>query len=325
MGRSRRLINNADRLGNHFIDGLGDGSCCVSRSFSGGAVGSTFIDNRRGGKLHKLQPEIHTGENVVINSDPTTDYRPREAILLVAGIGRRLRPLTRECPKCLLEVGGMPLLRRLLEQLQQADIERVILATGFQHDLLVAEVDSWSLSLTIDVAANEDYANTNNAVSLAVAMQRLRSPRFLLCDGDILLRRTDSLIRLLEMPRDNILSVMRLDALGKEEMKAVVEPGDGRIRQLGKALSPKRADGESLGIQKIGPSAYHRLKDRLAELDGEEREKLYYEDVFAELIAEGIDFYACSFPVGGWTEIDTVEDLEEARRLATRWEFLPVE
>ncbi|MFU8806488.1 MAG: sugar phosphate nucleotidyltransferase, partial [Bradymonadaceae bacterium] len=61
---------------------------------------------------------------------------PRDAILLIAGMGSRLRPLTEDRPKCLLEVGREPLLVRLLRQLESLGIERVVLATGYMADVV---------------------------------------------------------------------------------------------------------------------------------------------------------------------------------------------
>ena len=245
--------------------------------------------------------------------------RPREAILLVAGTGSRLRPLTDDRPKCLLQVGEQAMLRRLLKQLEEVGIERVVLATGYLQDRLLDEVGSWELSMEIDAVFNDTFDSENNAVSLGSAMTGLNGERFLLCDGDILLRNADALERLLDFPEDNVLTMMRFEAMGQEEMKMVLASEDGRIERLGKGLSLDVAHGESLGIQKIGPSAFRALADRLACLDEEERRRLYYEDVFSELIEEGVHFYACELPPEGWTEIDTVEDLEMARQMVLGW------
>lgn len=257
--------------------------------------------------------------------DTARDRRPKEAILLVAGTGSRLLPLTESCPKCLLDVGGKPLLRRLLEQLVDVGMERVVLATGYLAEKLLAAVADWELDLEIRSAFCETYGTENNAVSLAAAINALESRRFLLCDGDILLRKTQGLERLLDCPGDNVLTMMRFEKMGDEEMKIALDKrGDedeprAKIAALGKGLEQVRAAGESLGIQKIGPTAFAPLQKRLAGLNVTERKDLYYEDVFSELIADGIDFYACDLPLGGWTEIDTVDDLDKARQMARNW------
>ncbi len=250
--------------------------------------------------------------------DTSSNPRPREAIVLVAGVGSRLQPLTHERPKCLFEVGGMPLLKRLLFQLQHVGIKRVVLATGHLHDQLMTSVRRWELELDIDACQNDTYATENNAVSLGVAMEGLESRRFLLCDGDILLRRVQMLEQVVKSPHENVLAMMRFDALTEEDMKVTVDT-DGRVVELGKAMPTEQADGESLGFQKIGPSAFLPLAERIDGLSPREREELYYEDVFAELVDRDIEFHACSLPPGGWTEIDTPAELEGAREMAARW------
>ncbi len=250
---------------------------------------------------------------------PSSTPQPREAILLVAGLGARLQPLTDDRPKCLLTVGDEPLLRRLLSQLATTGIDRVVLATGYRADLLVDTVRSWDLPLAISTAHCDTFHTDNNAVSLGCALPELTEPRFLLCDGDVLIRDPDLFERLLTTPGDNVLTITRFPELGHEEMKAHLDD-HGAILALSKKLPPHRAHGESLGIQKIGPSAFDALRRRLSALSPDERRRLYYEDVFSELIQEGIPFAACEIPPGGWTEIDTLEDLEAARTLAMDWE-----
>lgn len=248
----------------------------------------------------------------------SSNNRPREAIVLVAGIGSRLQPLTDERPKCLFEVGGMPLLKRLLFQLQHVGIHRVVLATGHLHEKLMFEIDHWDLEVDIEAQRNDTYDTENNAVSLGVAMKGLQTRRFLLCDGDILVRRVQMLERIAKSPNENVLAMMRFDVLGDEDMKVSVDH-ESRIRALGKDIDNNSADGESLGIQKIGPSAFLPLAERIDGLDPVEREQMYYEDVFAELVDRDIDFHACALPPGGWTEIDTPTELEGAREMAARW------
>lgn len=253
-----------------------------------------------------------------MNANTSSDYRPREAIVLAAGPGSRLQPLTRERPKCLLEVGGMPLLKRLLFQLQHAGLDRAVLATGHLHEQIESAIDRWNLGIDIDTRRVDTYETENNAVSLAEAMEELNERRFLLCDGDILLRRLQPFEQILKIPEDNVLAMMRFDGLGAEQMKLRIDE-DARVLNLGKDVIPDRADGESLGIQKIGPTAFPPLAERLDQLDAREREEMYYEDVFAELIDRGIDFHVCDLPPGGWTEIDTPAELEGAREMAARW------
>ncbi|MBA2662117.1 MAG: NTP transferase domain-containing protein [Bradymonadaceae bacterium] len=241
----------------------------------------------------------------------------QDAILLVAGTGTRLRPLTDTQPKCLLEVGGQSLLLRLLRQLGALGIERVVLATGYLSSTLADAVEGVEGLPEIVFAHNADYQTTNNAESLKIAMPAVEGRAFLLCDGDVLLREAGWLGELVREPRENVLSMIAREDLGEEEMK--IKLVDGAVAGLSKKLAPQASHGESLGLQKLGVSIAADLSARLAAMSEAERATSYYEDIFAELIVGGHTFHTLSVPIDTWTEIDTIEDLEAARALFLRW------
>src|SRR5690554_4702206 len=245
---------------------------------------------------------------------------PRDAVLLIAGTGSRLRPLTNDRPKCLLEIGGEPLLVRLLRQLASLGISRVVLATGYLSAVVETTLKPFEGLPELVFAANPDYAHTNNAESLKVAMPHVHGRPFLLCDEDVLLRDASALELLANDGRWNVLTMIARDDLGDEEMKIVHETEGGRIVGLSKKLEPAKCHGESLGLQKLGGPTLAVLAEHLDAMSDEERASSYYEDIFADLIERGHDFYALSVQADGWTEIDTVEDLDDARRLFEFWD-----
>ncbi len=248
----------------------------------------------------------------------------RDAILLVAGVGSRLRPLTDELPKCLLEVGGVPLLIRLLRQLNDHGIEHVVLATGYLEPKIRACVAGYTRIPDITIRHNPHFAETNNAESLRRAMPPLHGRGFVLCDGDILVRRTGWLGELLGNERGNVLAMISPEEMGEEEMKIALADGDAPLHErqvvgLSKKLDPAQSHGESLGVQTISASFHEVLLDRLEAMSDEERAGWYYEDIFAELMGEEHPFFAHRVDANCWTEIDTVEDLEYARKLYADW------
>lgn len=259
------------------------------------------------------------------------DRRVRDAVLLVAGIGSRLRPLTEKTPKCLIEVGGTPLVVRLLRQLSSAGIERAYLVTGYLSHTLEDGLDGWDGLPELIFVDNPTYDSFNNAESLRVAMERMTSEArgarpFVLADGDVLLGDEEFLGDLLSDPRPNVLAVeLRLaHTLGAEEMKVQMEPVDvpwytRRVVGLSKELQPQFCHGESIGVQVVGAETFGPLLEGLRALDDDERTDLYYEDVFARVMMVGHEFYTLTVPPGSFIEIDTVEDLEAARALAESW------
>ena len=249
----------------------------------------------------------------------------RDAVILLAGTGSRLRPLTESRHKSMIDVGGQPLLFRLLDQLKAAGIERAVLATGYRAESVRRAVQTYDHGLEISVAPNPDYASTNNAESLRIALPSVQGRAFLMCDGDILLREPTWLAPMLQAPEESRLAVLEHDAIAQEEMKVVMEDApDGsrderRVRALSKEIDPAEADSESIGVQTVGEECVGRLTERLEAMSDAERATAYYEDIFAELIAEGEVFFTRAIPPGTWTEIDTPEDLEEARSMVESW------
>jgi choline kinase len=249
----------------------------------------------------------------------------QHAILLVAGVGSRLRPLTDELPKCLLEVGDVPLLIRLLRQLHSHGIEHAVLATGYLEPKIRACVAGYTGIPDITIRHNPHYAETNNAESLRLAMPALQGHPFILCDGDILVKKSGWLGDLLAHPHDNVLAMISPEKMGDEEMKIALAdgdapPGERPVVGLSKRLDPAKSAGESLGVQTIGADFFEPLLDRLDGMSANEKANSYYEDIFAELMGDEHTFYAHEVPVDAWTEIDTVEDLEYARELFANWQ-----
>lgn len=261
-----------------------------------------------------------------MNEKPTRMFQRRrrvhDAIVLVAGRGSRLRPLTDTTPKCLLEIGGTPLLERLLGQLADAGVERAWLVTGYASDVLRDAVSDREGLPEIHFVHNPDWDRFNNAESVRCALDAMQTPRpVLICDGDVWIDNPDFLREMTSDGRPNVLGVeLRLhNQLADEDMKFQLEPVDvpwysRRVVGLGKQLVARWCHGESIGVQVVGGEAFTPFLEKLNGLDGDDRRELYYEDVFARLIPEGSEFYTQAVQPGAWVEIDTPEDLEAARR-----------
>ena len=104
-----------------------------------------------------------------------------DAIILVAGRGSRLRPLTDERPKCLLEVGGQPLLLRLLRQLAHHGIRNVVLVAGYRGEDIERELEAsryeGGLPTRVEVVEVDDWEHWNNAASLQRGLMELEAER----------------------------------------------------------------------------------------------------------------------------------------------------
>jgi choline kinase len=169
-------------------------------------------------------------------------------VLLAAGEGTRLYPYTHERPKCLVEVGGRPLLDRALAALEQAGVDEVVIVTGYREDVLAAWLAQRPHRLKVTLVRNELYASTNNAYSLWTA--RVAVPgAFVLLDGDLLFE-TRVLTTLLAASGEAALAVERRRELGDEEMK-VIEAADGTVAAVSKTVEVAQAIGESVGLARF--------------------------------------------------------------------------
>lgn len=246
----------------------------------------------------------------------------RDAVILVAGRGSRLRPVTDTTPKCLLDVNGQPLVVRLLRQLKSAGVERAWLVIGYLGDTIRETLGGIDDLPELRWVHNDTWSTFNNAESVRSAMAAMETPRdFLLCDGDAYVQNDAFLRELVTDSRANVLGVeLRLHQhLAGEDMKFQLEPVDvpwysRRVMALGKGLNSRWSHGESIGFQVVSGKLFSPLLEAFDGLSDEEREALYYEDVFARLLGDDHEFYTHAVQPDSWTEIDTIDDLEAARQ-----------
>ena len=110
-----------------------------------------------------------------------------QAVILAAGMGKRLGDLTKNNTKCMVKVNGVPLIDRLLEQLAGLDLKRVVIVVGYEGEKLISHIgDRYSGRLEIEYVNNPIYDKTNNIYSLALAKDKLREDDTLLIESDLI-------------------------------------------------------------------------------------------------------------------------------------------
>jgi len=231
------------------------------------------------------------------------------AVLLCAGGGTRLKPLTDDRPKALVDVGDETILARAVRLLVGAGVRHLVVATGYRDEAVRAALARADVRVTF--CHNGSYATTQNSVSLHHCAAALEGRAFFKLDGDLLFH-PDVLARLDADGGALSVAVDRRATLGEEEMKVIAE--GSRIKSFGKHLDPHASAGESIGIEKLDASAGEKLFRALAEVVRRGRTNLYYEDVYAELVADGLDARLVDVSDLPWIEIDTPDDLAAARR-----------
>ncbi|MBI4638052.1 MAG: phosphocholine cytidylyltransferase family protein [Candidatus Rokubacteria bacterium] len=230
------------------------------------------------------------------------------AIILAAGIARRLAPLTDTTHKCLLPVGGRPMLARMLRALELCGIRETVLVVGHCADQVRALAGDRFGGMAVGYVENPEYAK-GSVLSLYAARAYLEAPA-LVMDADVVFPR-EFLRRLLAAPAPSALLVDRGFRDSGEEVKIFTRAD--RVIALGKKVVPERWDavGEGVGFFKCGAGDglefVRRLEDVIAEGSGVSE----YEDALHLLVLQRhvgwVDITGLP-----WTEVDFVEDLRRA-------------
>jgi choline kinase len=239
-------------------------------------------------------------------------------IVLVAGAGRRLHPLTDDLPKTLLEVADdRTILDIALHNLAAAGITDVVLVTGFASHQVDARLDSLQSrhGVRLRTVFNDKALEWNNAYSLWLAREFFAED-VMLCNGDTVhpasVQRT-----LLAAPATGVLLAVDDVKSLAEEMKVILDDA-GRVSRINKAIDPATAAGEYIGVTRISASVGERLGDAL-EATWRRDPGLYYEDGYQTYIDSGGTVEVA--PIGDvpWVEVDNHADLARAREIAWRY------
>ena len=224
-------------------------------------------------------------------------------------MAKRLRPLTDEKPKCLLEVGGKTLLQRTVDAMISAGVKEFVVVTGYRENMIREFLTARYPQYTINFIDNPDYEHNNNIFSLWLAMQQLHGSEVLLMDSDILCD-PEAVRRVAR--KTNPALAMQQHELGEEEMKIVVDEA-GRITEISKTCSPADAIGESVGIEKMTPAYTEAIYQELRKMILDEGLiDIFYERAFERLIPQGHTFEVVDTTDLFSYELDTPEDLEKA-------------
>jgi choline kinase len=230
------------------------------------------------------------------------------ALLLAAGTGIRLQPLTLTVPKCLTEVGGVPILERLVNNLKAQGFERLIVVIGHLGDHIQEFLQQHSDDMQIDYVINPDYRTSNNIYSLWLARHQIREP-FLLVESDLVFetRMLDDMLQPNKMAISKILPWMKGTTveLGFERRITAFRRGGDRCNDAHQY--------KTVNLYSLSLNSWNKIEKRLHRYISEGRLSEYYEVVFGEMIADGsLSFDAVFFDAKRWYEIDTMADLRAA-------------
>jgi choline kinase len=228
-----------------------------------------------------------------------------KAIILAAGIGRRLLPLTENKPKALIEVDGKPLLYYQIEYIhQKIDLKDVYIVSGHCSKLIENFIS------TCTIIENQKYNNTNNIYSMWL-MKDIIKEDFVLLNSDVLFHEK-ILEKIIKSNFENAIVVDDYKKLGEEEMKVILN--NNKLVEISKYINPKKATGEYIGISKFSENGAEILFDKIDELIKQGKVNEWYEKAFAEIVND-LSIYGVSTDGLPWIEIDDFTDLKNAQRV----------
>lgn len=249
-----------------------------------------------------------------------TYHHPKKAVILAAGFGSRLRPLTDLRPKPLVEVNGTPILHNALRNLEEVGVEEVTIVVGYRKDAIQYACGKRFGRLEINYVESTVFDKTGSAYSLWLARETLLRGDCYLLEGDVFFE-NDALRYLLIDDADNVAAVAPFEV--SMEGSAVVLTDNGyvaefRMRQTVANLS----DGspqlfKTMNLLKLSAVDLRgRIVPYLDELIATGAVKAYTEELFANLIEQrGLRLAAARCDALKWYEIDSAEDLRVAEAL----------
>lgn len=234
---------------------------------------------------------------------------PIPALILAAGRGRRLSPLTDDLPKGLLPIGNTSSLELILALLDRPEVTEAAIVVGHARERITSFLRTRKLSFPVREIFNPRYDAANNICSVDVARD-LCSGGFLLINSDVVFH-PGILDAALAPPDENLLVVDSTLPPRDEAMRVRFE--DSRLAAIGKDLDPAKCDGEYIGIARFDTRGARAFFARISEILAEGGSGEWYEAAIGRAAAE-VSFRQRTTRGLPWIEIDDREDLERAVR-----------
>jgi len=228
------------------------------------------------------------------------------AVIVAAGQGRRMMPLTASSPKPMLKIGNQPLIQRSLRALAKIGIKGVVVVTGYKRELVERHIPCRSLDIIFQF--NPFFRETNDLASLWFARPYVERKDFMYLHGDLLYH--PEMLRLcIDGPETGMLYDSSAGKNDHEAMKVLVRKG--RYVKSSKKLLPRVSTGEFVGICKFSASAGRLLLDEAETLLGQGNVMAYDTEALNRIAAD-TPIHAIDVAGLPWIEIDSPCDLSRA-------------
>jgi len=243
-----------------------------------------------------------------------------KAIIIAAGPGKRLGENTYDKPKCLLKIGEKTIMETQLEALRNNDINNIAIVRGHMKERINFP--------DVKYFENKDYLNNNILQSLFCAKSEIND-EFVFSYSDILY--DEEIVRKLLKEKTDFSLIVDIAWKERYEGRTLHPPSeaelvfveDGYVTKIAKGLNSEKSHGEFIGLAFFSKRGAKILKNVFNEVNEKFKnkrfhnavtiEKAYLTDMIQELIDRGFKIKNIDID-GGWHEIDTPQDLEQARK-----------
>ena len=224
-----------------------------------------------------------------------------KVLMLAAGVGTRISRYLGDHPKCCVEVGGKPLIRRTMELFYRNNITDIAIVVGYQEKYIHEALKGFEYT----TYKNPFYKVTNSIASMWFAKDFMDSNEdFLILNADLFIE--DSMLnRLINIKKSPIFLS---DSTRIKDADYRFNWEDDRLLRFGKELTNEETTGEYVGIAKIEKQDIKTMKAQLEYLVDQGEYNIWWEDVFYSLVETGKPIYIEDIKGSFWAEVDFIED-----------------
>jgi len=238
-----------------------------------------------------------------------------KAIILAAGSGSRLRPLTDNRPKTLVDVNGIPILQYIIDSLLFNKIDEIIICTGYRSNQIKTFCKEVYTTNSFTFIENREYDSTNNLYSLYLAREHIYED-FLLMNADLVFEPV--IISLLLKSKTSAFCID--EGIWLEESMKVISNKDGVINAISKKIPADISSGVSIDVYKFLSEDCNTLRNAVENaIERDKRINDWTEALLNDLL-QASDIYVKSINIAPnkWVEIDDFNDLELANETFIR-------
>ena len=227
-----------------------------------------------------------------------------KAIILAAGRSSRLYPITIERPKCLLEIGGKRIIDRQIEAVNEIGIKEIVVVVGYKKDIIIKEVGD-----AIVYREYKGYEQTNNLHTLW-SIRDLLNDDYICLFSDVVFE--PGIIKMAKESTEDFCMIIDTKEILEGTMRVEIEKE--KLKVIGSHVPLSAASGNFIGIAKFSKIGSRMLLDQMGEMiSGHQND--YYTIAVDALVQKGTRIGYIDVKNSAWTEVDTQEDLEIARRI----------